>query len=181
MDVAALEAQIAEDRAAGLTPACVAASAGTVNTGAIDPLDRIAELCRARAALASRGRRVRRAGGARRGAGPSVRGLERADSVAIDPHKWMYVPVECGCALVRDRQRDAGHVLARPAVPARRRRAAVVLGVRHSTEPRVQGAQAVDGAAANRASTGYRPAIAHDIAWRARCSSGCVTPRTSSS
>ena len=72
MDVGALEAQIADDRAAGLMPACVAATAGTVNTGAIDPLDRIAELCRARAALVPRRRRVRRAGGARPGAGRSL-------------------------------------------------------------------------------------------------------------
>ena len=109
MDVPALEAQIADDRAAGLTPACVAASAGTVNTGTIDPLDRIAELCRAERIWFH----VDAAYGGPAALVPELadlyRGLEQADSVAIDPHKWMYVPVECGCALVRDAQamRDA--------------------------------------------------------------------------
>jgi glutamate/tyrosine decarboxylase-like PLP-dependent enzyme len=109
MDVAALERQIHTDRAAGLTPACVAASAGTVNTGAIDPLAHIGEVCRREALWFH----VDAAYG-----GPAALvdevahwydGLERADSVAIDPHKWMYVPVECGCALVRDARamRDA--------------------------------------------------------------------------
>jgi glutamate/tyrosine decarboxylase-like PLP-dependent enzyme len=109
MDVEALQAQIADDRAAGLLPACVAATAGTVNTGAIDPLDRIAELCRAERLWFH----VDAAYGGPAALVPELadlyRGLERADSVAIDPHKWMYVPVECGCALVRDPQamRDA--------------------------------------------------------------------------
>lgn len=102
MDVAALERQISTDRAAGLTPACVAASAGTVNTGSIDPLAHLADLCRRETLWLH----VDAAYG-----GPAAlvadvahwyAGLERADSVAIDPHKWMYVPVECGCALVRD-------------------------------------------------------------------------------
>ena len=102
MDVAALERQIGTDRAAGLTPACVAASAGTVNTGAIDPLAMIGDVCRREQLWLH----VDAAYG-----GPAALvadvahwydGLERADSVAIDPHKWMYVPVECGCALVRD-------------------------------------------------------------------------------
>jgi glutamate/tyrosine decarboxylase-like PLP-dependent enzyme len=109
MDMRALEAQIADDRAAGLTPACVAATAGTVNTGAIDPLDRIAELCRTERLWFH----VDAAYGGPAALVPELadlyRGLEKADSVAIDPHKWMYVPVECGCALVKDAQamRDA--------------------------------------------------------------------------
>jgi glutamate/tyrosine decarboxylase-like PLP-dependent enzyme len=109
MDVRALAAQIADDRAAGLMPACVAATAGTVNTGAIDPLDRIAELCRAERIWFH----VDAAYGGPAALVPELadlyRGLEQADSVAIDPHKWMYVPVECGCALVKDAQamRDA--------------------------------------------------------------------------
>lgn len=102
MDVAALARQIDTDRAAGFLPACVAASAGTVNTGSIDPLDRIGDVCRREglwlhvdgayggpAALVAEVARL-------------YDGLERADSVAVDPHKWMYIPVECGCALVRD-------------------------------------------------------------------------------
>jgi aromatic-L-amino-acid decarboxylase len=102
MDLGALRQQIADDRAAGLVPACVAASAGTVNTGAIDPLNDIADLCEAEHLWYH----VDAAYG-----GPAVllpqlaalyRGIERADSLAVDPHKWMYVPAECGCALVRD-------------------------------------------------------------------------------
>lgn len=102
MDMNALRAQIASDRAAGLRPACVAASAGSVNTGAIDPLDQIANLCRDEqlwfhidAAYGGPGMLAEQTAGL-------YRGLERADSVAVDPHKWMYVPVECGCALVRN-------------------------------------------------------------------------------
>ncbi|MEO8257844.1 MAG: pyridoxal-dependent decarboxylase [Acidobacteriota bacterium] len=109
MDVEVLAAQIAEDRAAGLMPACVAATAGTVNTGAIDPLDRLAALCRAEQLWFH----VDAAYGGPAALVPELadlyRGLDQADSVAVDPHKWMYVPVECGCALVKDRQamRDA--------------------------------------------------------------------------
>jgi aromatic-L-amino-acid/L-tryptophan decarboxylase len=102
LDLEALNSQIEQDRAEGLMPACVAATAGTVNTGSIDPLAAIADVCAAQKLWFH----VDAAYG-----GPGVlvpelaslyRGLERADSLAIDPHKWMYVPVECGCALVRD-------------------------------------------------------------------------------
>jgi glutamate/tyrosine decarboxylase-like PLP-dependent enzyme len=109
MDIAALEAQIAADRAAGLNPVCVAASAGTVNVGSIDPLDALADLCEREALWFH-------VDGAYGGFGILAaqtdglfKGIERADSVAIDPHKWLYVPVECGCTIVRDAQamRDA--------------------------------------------------------------------------
>jgi aromatic-L-amino-acid decarboxylase len=102
MDVIALQKSIDQDRAAGLTPACVAASAGTVNTGAIDPLNAVADICAAEnmwfhvdAAYGGPGILLPTLA-------PLYDGLVRADSVVIDPHKWMYVPVECGCALVRD-------------------------------------------------------------------------------
>jgi glutamate/tyrosine decarboxylase-like PLP-dependent enzyme len=102
MDLRALRQQIADDRAAGLTPACVAATAGTVNTGAIDPLNDIADLCEAERLWLH----IDAAYGGPAALLPELaelyRGIERADSVAVDPHKWMYVPVECGCALVRD-------------------------------------------------------------------------------
>jgi glutamate/tyrosine decarboxylase-like PLP-dependent enzyme len=102
MDLGALRQQIADDRAAGLTPACVAATAGTVNTGAIDPLSDIADLCEAEDIWYH----VDAAYGGPAALLPQLaelfRGIERADSLAVDPHKWMYVPVECGCALVRD-------------------------------------------------------------------------------
>jgi aromatic-L-amino-acid/L-tryptophan decarboxylase len=104
IDVNQLKAQIAADRAAGLRPVCVAASAGAVNTGAIDPLDAIADVCRAEdlwfhidGAYGGLGILASQTDGL-------YRGMERADSLAVDPHKWMYVPVECGCALVRDKQ-----------------------------------------------------------------------------
>ncbi len=102
MDVDALRAAVAADRAAGHQPFCVAASAGTVNTGAIDPLDRIADLC----AVEGLWFHVDGAYGAVGVLDPAVasryKGMERADSLALDPHKWLCVPVECGCALVRD-------------------------------------------------------------------------------
>ncbi len=102
MNMDALREQIRADRAAGLLPVCVAASAGTVNTGAIDPLDEIADLCAAENLWFH-------VDGAYGGVGilaqPSLyKGIERADSLAIDPHKWMYMPVECGCVMVRDAQ-----------------------------------------------------------------------------
>ena len=102
MDVGALRAAIARDRAAGRRPFCVAASAGTVNTGAIDPLDEVATLCQAEGLWFH----VDGAYGAIGVADPALAaryaGLGRADSLALDPHKWLSVPVECGCALVRD-------------------------------------------------------------------------------
>lgn len=104
MNVDALRAQIAADRSAGLRPVCVAASAGTVNTGAIDPLNAIADVCAAEDLWFH-------VDGAYGGVGILAeqttglyKGLERADSLGIDPHKWMYMTVECGCAFVRDAQ-----------------------------------------------------------------------------
>lgn len=102
MDVDALCEAVARDRAAGLHPFCVAASAGTATVGAIDPLDAIADVC-AREALWLH---VDGAYGAVARVAPEraerYRGLERADSIALDPHKWLSVPAECGCVLVRD-------------------------------------------------------------------------------
>jgi len=109
IDIAALEAQIAADRAAGLRPVCLIANAGTVNSGAIDPLDALADLCEREGLWFH-------IDGAYGGFGILAeqtiglyKGIERADSLAIDPHKWLYLPVECGCCIVRDAQamRDA--------------------------------------------------------------------------
>jgi glutamate/tyrosine decarboxylase-like PLP-dependent enzyme len=93
---------VAADRAAGRVPFLVVASAGTTNTGAVDDLSAIGELCAreslwlhvdaaygAFASLTSRG-------------GEILRGIERADSIVLDPHKWLYVPFECGCLLARE-------------------------------------------------------------------------------
>lgn len=104
LDVNRLAARIAADREAGLRPVCVVATAGTVNAGAIDPLNDIADLC----AREDLWLHVDGAYGAfgilADQAGHLYAGLERADSIAADPHKWLYVPVECGCTLVRDAQ-----------------------------------------------------------------------------
>jgi aromatic-L-amino-acid decarboxylase len=104
MDVGQLRAAIAADRAAGLRPVCVAASAGTVNTGAIDPLDAIADLCAAEGLWFHVDGAYGAVGVLARQTTGLFAGMERADSLAIDPHKWLYVPVECGCAFVRNAQ-----------------------------------------------------------------------------
>lgn len=102
MRVADLERAIADDRAAGLVPAIAVGNAGTVNTGAIDPLAEIADVC-AREGLWFH---VDGAYGAMATLSPTLKplfaGIERADSVAADPHKWLYVPYEAGATLVRD-------------------------------------------------------------------------------
>jgi aromatic-L-amino-acid decarboxylase len=102
IDVAALGAAIAEDRAAGFRPAGVIATAGTVNTGAIDPLDALADL----AAQEGLWFHVDGCIGALLAIAPAnayrVLGIARADSVALDPHKWLHAPFEVGCVLIRD-------------------------------------------------------------------------------
>jgi glutamate/tyrosine decarboxylase-like PLP-dependent enzyme len=102
MDVAALAARIRDDRQKGLRPFMVVGTAGSVSTGAVDPLKEIATLCRAEGLWFH----VDGAYGAPAVLAPSApRDLEAmadADSVAVDPHKWLYAPLEAGCALVRD-------------------------------------------------------------------------------
>lgn len=108
MDVGALREATAADRAAGLVPLCVCASAGATNTGAVDPLPELAELCAAERVwfhvdAAYGGFAVLTEEGA-----ALLRGIERADSVALDPHKWLFQPYEVGCVLVRDAAKLAG-------------------------------------------------------------------------
>ena len=102
MNVVALEQGIAEDRAAGIRPACVIATAGTVNTGAIDDMRAIAEVCRREGLWfhvdGCIGALIKIAPVSRE----MVAGIEAADSIALDPHKWLHAPFEAGCALVRD-------------------------------------------------------------------------------
>ena len=103
VDVAALERQIVADREAGALPFLAVGTAGTVGTGVVDPLAEIAAICRrpdvwfhvdgAYGALAARVP----------GAPDSLHALSEADSVAVDPHKWLYAPLEAGCVLVRRR------------------------------------------------------------------------------
>ncbi len=103
----ALEAAVAADRRAGFLPAIVVGNAGTVNTGAVDPLAAMADLC-ARERLWFH---VDGAYGALASIVPSLAplfsGMERADSIAADPHKWLYVPYEAGATLVREPGRFA--------------------------------------------------------------------------
>jgi glutamate/tyrosine decarboxylase-like PLP-dependent enzyme len=102
MDPAILTTLIREDRANGMTPFLVVGTAGTVSTGAIDPLAEIASLCRAENLWFH----VDGAYGAPAAVlpelAPEFEGLARADSVALDPHKWLYSPLEAACTLVRD-------------------------------------------------------------------------------
>ncbi len=106
----ALAAAVERDRADGKRPFCVIASAGTTNTGAVDPLPRLRALCDAAgmwlhvdgaygaaAALAEEGRRM-------------LEGLPLADSLSLDPHKWLYQPFECGCVLLSRGRRAARDV-----------------------------------------------------------------------
>jgi aromatic-L-amino-acid/L-tryptophan decarboxylase len=101
MDVRALRSAIAEDRADGFQPFLVVANGGSVSTGAVDPLRELAALCRAEDLWLH----VDGAYGAFAAAAPSapedLRALAEADSIALDPHKWLYQPAEAGCALVR--------------------------------------------------------------------------------
>jgi glutamate/tyrosine decarboxylase-like PLP-dependent enzyme len=102
MDIPALKAAVQKDRQDGFHPICVIGGAGTTNTGSTDDLHSIAEFCAAEglwfhcdgafgawAAIAPQSREL-------------VAGMERADSLAFDLHKWMYLPYPIGCVLVRD-------------------------------------------------------------------------------
>jgi aromatic-L-amino-acid decarboxylase len=98
-----LRDMIAADRLAGVRPICVIGTAGTVNSGATDDLDALADLCAAEnlwfhvdGAFGALARLVP-------ALAPALKGMERADSLAFDLHKWMYLPYEIACVLVRDR------------------------------------------------------------------------------
>lgn len=99
-----LERMIAADREQGMKPFCVIGNAGTVNIGAIDPLSALADLCQeqglwfhvdgAIGAVANLSSRLR----------PLLGGMERADSIGLDAHKWLQINYQVGCALIRDRE-----------------------------------------------------------------------------
>jgi len=113
LDLSALRSAVEADRAAGRVPFCVVANAGTTNTGAVDPLPELADYCDreglwlhvdgaygAAAVLCKRGH-------------ATLEGLGRADSLSLDPHKWLFQPYEIGCVLVRDERwlRETFHIL----------------------------------------------------------------------
>jgi len=102
IDLADLERLVAADRAAGHLPMCVVANAGTTATGAFDPLNEVADFAR----LHDLWLHVDAAYGGFAALAPSARhlfaGIEQADSIALDPHKWLYLPVGCGCVLYKD-------------------------------------------------------------------------------
>jgi glutamate/tyrosine decarboxylase-like PLP-dependent enzyme len=102
LEMDALRAAVQEDRDRGDTPIAVCANAGTTNTGAVDPLPEIADFCAEQglwmhvdaayggfAVLSDEGRRL-------------LQGMERADSIAMDAHKWLFQPFEAGCLMVKD-------------------------------------------------------------------------------
>lgn len=102
LQIKSLRQAVAQDRADGKQPFCVIANSGTTNTGAVDPLNDLADLCAqedlwlhvdgaygAAACLTERGKKL-------------LAGIERADSLSLDPHKWLFQPFEIGCVLVRD-------------------------------------------------------------------------------
>jgi len=102
MAINKLKNAIAKDRLEGLQPFCIIASAGTTNTGTVDPLNEIAAICKTEklwfhidgayggaAILSKKGSQL-------------LKGIEKADSLAIDPHKWLFQPYEMGCLIVRN-------------------------------------------------------------------------------
>jgi aromatic-L-amino-acid/L-tryptophan decarboxylase len=103
LDIQDLKTKIQDDTTSGKHPFCVVATAGTVNTGAVDPLDKIADICRdynlwfhidaAYGGFTALSKTF----------SPALKGIDRADSVVLDPHKWLFIPYEAGCVLVKNK------------------------------------------------------------------------------
>ena len=102
MNVAVLAERLAADKAAGDLPFIVVGTAGSVSTGAVDPLVEIGSLCRDQGVWFHVDGAYGGFAAGVPGASVDLRALANADSVAVDPHKWLYAPLEAGCALVRD-------------------------------------------------------------------------------
>jgi aromatic-L-amino-acid/L-tryptophan decarboxylase len=105
MDVSALREQVLRDIAAGDKPALVVGNAGSVSTGAVDPLPELAALCREFSLWFHVDGAYGGLAAALPDAPSGLAGMREADSVAVDPHKWLYAPLEAGCALVRDAEK----------------------------------------------------------------------------
>ena len=167
--VDALDAALADDRARNIQPIAVVATAGTTNTGAIDDLDGIADVCRLHDVwlhvdAAYGGPAILSADYAER-LGP----LARADSLALDPHKWLLRAGRGRAGAGPRRRGDAIRVQPRPALSADRRqhrrrgRAAVVQRVRLPADARIPRVEGLDDDAAVRAG-GFKAAIEENIA-----------------
>lgn len=102
IDLDALEVQISADKAAGLHPFCIIGNGGTVNTGAVDPLNALADIAQRNDMWFHIDAAYGGPAAATTTVGHLFKGIERADSIALDPHKWLYVPFETGCALVKN-------------------------------------------------------------------------------
>lgn len=102
IDVTALGDRIRQDRNDGWRPVAVIGSAGTVNSGAVDDLDALADLCQEEDLWFHVDGAIGAVGVLSETVRPLLRGMERADSVALDLHKWLHIPFEAGCALVRN-------------------------------------------------------------------------------
>jgi len=98
----ALRARIADDLSHGDRPMLVVGTAGTVSTGAVDPIRELSQICRAHGIWLHVDGAYGAPAAILTGAPADLHALELADSLAIDPHKWLYAPLEAGCVLVRD-------------------------------------------------------------------------------
>jgi glutamate/tyrosine decarboxylase-like PLP-dependent enzyme len=104
MDVDRLEKEIVADKAKGDLPLMVVGTAGSVGTGAVDPLERIAEICARHQVWFHADGAYGAIAAVMPDAPADLKRLSLADSVAVDPHKWLYAPLEAGCALVKNRK-----------------------------------------------------------------------------
>lgn len=104
MDTNALRRQLREDTEKGDLPFLVVGTAGSVSTGAVDPLPELASICREHDVWFHVDGAYGGFAAALPDASPELKGLSEADSVAVDPHKWLYAPLEAACVLVRDPQ-----------------------------------------------------------------------------
>jgi glutamate/tyrosine decarboxylase-like PLP-dependent enzyme len=105
MNAAALEKMLDEDIAAGMVPFCVVAQVGSINVSVVDPLEDIARICAARKIWFHADGACGAVGAMLPEKAHLYKGMEKADSVTLDPHKWLYIPYECGCLLVKDAEK----------------------------------------------------------------------------
>ena len=102
IDLDALENQVAQDRKAGMVPFCVIATAGTINTGAIDDMNAIADFCAQEGLWFHVDGAIGAVAVLADNVHDQLSGIERADSIALDLHKWMHIPFEAGCVVIRN-------------------------------------------------------------------------------